>query len=158
MFICSFRASSLRFFAVLTLAVLTLAALIFLIPAYDGGTEAALTVDFDNVRTNEDRTVFLSQFGYTVSGEPVESVEVTLPNDFDRVFSGYNELQKAQGLDLSKYRGKTVMRYTYEVTDYPDGTGPVYANLIVYKNRVIAGDVCSADPAGFIHGFERPER
>lgn len=165
MFVYSFRASTLRFFLVIALAVAALTALILLVPAYDGGNgaaggdaEAALNISYDGIKTNEDRIAFLSQFGWKVSEEPIESVEVTLPADFDRVFSGYNELQKAQGLDLAKYRGKTVMRYTYEVTDYPteDG-GKVWANLIVCRNRVIAGDICSADPGGFIHGFERQE-
>ena len=59
-------------------------------------------------------------------------------------------------LDLSKYKGKTVTRYTYEVTDYPGHEGEkIYANLIVRKNRIIAGDICSAEPSGFIHGFEK---
>ena len=47
------------------------------------------------------------------------------------------------------------MRYTYEVTNYEDYDGVVYANLIVYRGRVIGGDICSADVTGFIHGFER---
>ena len=157
MFIYSFRASTLRFFAVLTLAVAALAALIIFVPAYesDGFTDTAASVSYEDVETNEDRIKFLEQFGYTVSSEPIESVELTLPDDFDRVFSGYNELQKAQGLDLGKYKGKTVTRYTYEVTNYPDAGGSVWANLIVRKDRVIGGDICSSTPNGFIHGFER---
>lgn len=165
MFIYSLRASTLRFVAVIVLAAAALVALIIFVPAYEapasasGGVPAgdtAVNINYDKIKTNEDRIRFLSQFGYTVAGEPTESVEVTLPAEFDRVFSGYNELQKAQGLDLSDYRNKSVMRYTYEVTNYaaPDG-GKVWANLIIYRNRVIGGDICSADPHGFIHGFER---
>ena len=160
MFIYSFRASSLRFFALLLLAAGALTALIIFVPAYEPQeyNDTAASISYDGIETNEDRIAFLSQFGYKVSGEPIESVELTLPDDFDRVFSGYNELQKAQGLDLTKYKGKTVTRYTYEVTDYPGHEGErIYANLIVRKNRIIAGDICSAEPSGFIHGFERAE-
>ena len=160
MFIYSFRASTLRFFAVMGLAVASLAALIIFVPAYDGGdyTDTAASVKYDGIKTNEDMVEFLEQFGYSVSGEPIESVDVTLPDEFDRVFSGYNELQKAQGLDLTKYRGKTVTRYTYEVTNYPgENESPVWANVIVRKGRVIGGDICSSDPKGFIHGFEKPQ-
>lgn len=167
MFIYSFRASTLRFFAVVAVAAAALVALIVFVPAYDGestyrggaAADAALKINFDNVKTNEDRIAFLGQFGYQVGGEPVESADVTVPSDFDRVFSGYNELQKAQGLDLSKYKGKTVTRYTYEVTNYPADANPsggkVWANIVVWRGKVIAGDVCSADPSGFIHGLEK---
>ena len=48
-------------------------------------------------------------------------------------------------------------RYTYEVTNYPDYDGTVYISLLVYKDKVVAGDVCSADVNGFVHGFEAPE-
>lgn len=165
MFIYSFRASTLRFFAVVGLAAAALVALIVFVPAYEGGsypsgaTDAALKVNFDGIKTNEDRIGFLEQFGYTVSPDPVETVDVVVPSDFDRVFSGYNELQKAQGLDLAKYKGKNVTRYTYNVTNYPEDANPsggkVWANLVIWRGKVIAGDICSADPAGFIHGFEK---
>jgi hypothetical protein len=157
MFIYSFKASTLRFFAVLLLAATALVALIVFVPTYDStASEAGVSISYDNIKTNEDRIKFLGQFGYNVSSEPIESVEVTLPNEFDRVFSGYNELQKAQGLDLSKYKNKQVMRYTYEVTNYPSTPdAKVWANVIVWRGKVIGGDICSADPSGFIHGFER---
>jgi hypothetical protein len=30
----------------------------------------------------------------------------------------------------------------------------VLANVLVYRNRVIGGDVCSADVTGFVVGFD----
>ncbi len=163
MFIYTCRAGTIRFFAVIVLAVAALAALVIFVPAYqpvsagaEGGSgDETVKINYDRIKTNEDRIKFLSQFGYEVSEDPLETVEITLPEKFDKVYAGYNELQKAQGLDLSKYRRKTVMRYTYEVKNY-DGYsgGKVLANVIVYRGRVIGGDVCSADPQGFVHGFE----
>jgi hypothetical protein len=91
-----------------------------------------------------------------VDAGSVETREVTIPAQFDKVFAGYNELQKSQGLDLSKYKKKTVTRHTFTVTDYEGYEGTVYANVLVYRNRVIGGDICSADVSGFIHGFEKP--
>jgi hypothetical protein len=71
------------------------------------------------------------------------------------VFAAYNELQRTQGLDLTPYAGKTVERYTYTVTNYNGFDGTVLANLLVYRGRVIGGDVCSADTNGFLHGFSK---
>lgn len=161
MFVYTCRAGTIRFFAVIVLAVAALAALVIFVPAYQpvsagaDSSDEAVRISYDRIKTNEDRVKFLSQFGYEVSEDPIETVEITLPEKFDKVYAGYNELQKAQGLDLSRYRRKTVMRYTYEVKNY-DGYngGKVLANVIVYRGRVIGGDVCSADPQGFVHGFE----
>ena len=64
-------------------------------------------------------------------------------------------MQQLQGLDLSDYKRKSVTRYTYLITNYPNYEGKVYANLLIYKDRVVGGDVCSADVNGFIHGFSK---
>ena len=114
------------------------------------------TVTSDKIKPEHDRINFLSQFGWDAKEGCVEEVEVKIPADFDRVMNSYNDLQKAQGLDLSEYKGKSAMRYTYEIANYPDYDGTVYANIIVYKNRVIGGDICSSDTQGFIQGFELP--
>ena len=65
----------------------------------------------------------------------METVEVCVPETFDNVYLGYNEMQKEQGLNLAKYKGKTVTRYTYKVENYPDYEGTVYLSLLVYKNK-----------------------
>ncbi len=178
MFVYSIKASSIKFFAIICVALAALIALIALVPAYAGtddlpaaadqtptaGLEAEsdLTVSYryDKVKSADAAAEFLTQFGWVVDAGSVESVEVTIPAEFDKIFAGYNELQKSQGLDLSKYKKKAVTRYTFTVTNYKsaDGKpydGTVWANVLVYRGRVIGGDICSADVNGFIHGFEK---
>ena len=163
MFVYSLRASTLKFFAVICVALTALITMITFIPGYDGGelgyitTGSSKEINYDKIKTNEDRVNFLSQFGWQVNSEPVETAEIVIPEEFDKIFTGYNEIQKRQGLDLSKYKKKSVMRYTYEVNNYQGEDGKVYANVIVYRNRVIGGDICSADVNGFIHGFEKQQ-
>ena len=107
-------------------------------------------IDFSGMKTNEDRVKFIKNFGLDVSEEPIETEEFSVPEDFERVISGYNEIQKKQGLDLTKYKNKKVTRYTYRVTNYQGYEGEVNVNLIIYKSAVIACDVSSADPTGFV--------
>ncbi|MBE6599007.1 MAG: DUF4830 domain-containing protein, partial [Ruminococcaceae bacterium] len=109
--------------------------------------------NFEKIKTAEDRAAFLTQFGWEFDPDPIEEVTMKIPQNFDKVMNAYNELQKNQGLDLSKYKGKEVTRYTYKITNYPDYNGTVFANVILYKNRVIGGDICSSDVTGFITGF-----
>ena len=157
MFVYSMRATTVKLFGIVSAALVVLIVLIAVVPTYTGGTAAVGSVSYryDNIRSEEDVAGFLSQFGWEVDRATVTSCEVTVPAEFDAVFSAYNEIQKRQGLDLSGYKKKTVMRYTYEVTNYDGYDGTVYATVLVYRKHVIGGDVCSADVSGFLHGFEK---
>ncbi len=158
MFVYSIRATTIKFFGVICVALAALIALIAFVPTYaqtstpTAGQESK-EISYEKVKTVEDAIRFLAQFGWQTEAESAKTVDVTLPGEFDKVFTGYNELQKRQGLDLSKYRNKDVRRYTLTVTNYPDYEGTVYANVLVYRNRVIGGDICSADVTGFVVGF-----
>lgn len=160
MFIYSMRASTIKFCGVLCVALVALITLIAFVPAYgseapDASAGQNVDYNYEKIKTNDDRIEFLSQFGWQVKSNAVAEEEVLIPEQFDKVFSGYNEIQRRQGLDLSKYKKKLVNRYTYEVTNYNGYEGTVYANILVYRNRVIGGDICSADISGFLHGFEK---
>ncbi len=163
MFVYSVKANTLKLFGIIGAALLILIVMIFLIPDHAPETTEAIAkknadISYDKVKDNDGRVRFLEQFGWEVDPEPTEEVTIRIPSEFDRVLTSYNELQKQQGLDLSKYRGKEVTRYTYNVKNYPSYTGAVTANVIVFKNRVIGGDVCSSDVSGFIGTFEFPEK
>jgi hypothetical protein len=158
LFIYSIKAQTLQFFSIVALSVIALLVLIAFIPTYEPTvintlyTETA-NVNFNKIKTNDDRVDFLEQFGWTVSETPVDEKKVTIPQEFDKIMLSYNEFQRQMGLDLAKYKGKDVMRYTYEVTNYPEYEGRVYANVLIYRNKVIGGDICSADSKGFLQGF-----
>ena len=160
MFVYSVKASTLKFLASALAAVAIFVCLAVFIPTQ--GTVAVFADDgkivYTEAKTNEGRVNFLNLFGWQVDSNPVQEAKVTVPSEFDTVFAGYNELQKMQGLDLSKYKRKEVTRYTYKVTNYPDYSGTVYANLIIYRGRVIGGDICTESSDGFIHGFSKNVR
>lgn len=150
MFIYSIRASTVKFFGFI---LLTLALLIGAVVASSNATvlasSSSLNVDFSGIKENSDRVAFIEQFGIEVDDEALEEKSFKMPDNFDRVILGYNELQKKQGLDLSKYAKKKVTRYTYKVTNY-DYDGDVYANLFVHRGKIVACDISSADPEGFV--------
>ncbi len=161
MFVYSMRAGTIKLVGVICVALTVLITLIAFVPTYAFGSQATgagdstVSYSYDKVKSAEDAVNFLSQFSWQVNPTPVETKTVTIPAEFDKVFAAYNELQKAQGLNLSKYKNKEVTRYTFTVTNYPGFDGTVYANVLVYRGRVIGGDICSADVTGFVHGFEK---
>ena len=109
-------------------------------------------INYGGMKTNEDRIAFIESFGIKVDIEPVREETFTMPEDFDRIISGYNQIQKTQGLDLTKYARKRVTHYSYKVTNY-DSDGTVYVNLLIHKNRVIAADISSPDGDGFVYAL-----
>ena len=129
MFIYALRATTLKLFGIVLLAAVLLVSLAVMIPVY--GNEPLATVaeekeiTYTKIKTNDDRLNFLKQFGWEVQDTPEEE-EVRLPSEFDRVFASYNEIQKRQA----------------------------YATVIVYKNRVIGGDLCSPGRDGFVLTLE----
>ena len=150
MFVYSVRASTVKFFAVIVLTVAVLVGAITLGNSRAVAASASATIKFSGIKTNEDRIAFISQFGPKVSGEPSETVKFTVPENFDKVIAGYNEIQKSQGLNLEKYKNKKVTRYTYEIDKWADYEGTVCVNLIIYRSTVIAADISSKDPTGFV--------
>ena len=161
MFVYSLRASSIKLVGVICVALTVLITLIAFVPTYSLPTQPAADADaqvkysYDKVKTPEAAANFLAQFGWEVESVPIEETVVTIPGEFDKIFAAYNELQKSQGLNLTKYRGKDVTRYTFAVKNYEGYEGTVWANVLVHRGRVIGGDICSADVSGFVHGFEK---
>lgn len=163
MFILTVKGQNLKLYLSVFISVLAVILVIGLVPTSSKITdesqvsEALKTIkekDFENVKTNEDRVNFLKKYGWDVEDEAREVEQVIIPVTFDPIYEKYNELQIEEGLDLEKYKGKTVKRYTYLVSNYEyDGT--VLANLLIYKNKVIGGDISSADLDGFVHGLTK---
>jgi hypothetical protein len=107
---------------------------------------------------NRERIAFLKQFGWEAESEPVEIDQVLIPQKFNKVYENYNEIQRGQGLDLEKYKGKSCKRIGYRITNYPGGGDNVRANLLIYEDKVIGGDICSTQLDGFMHGFVKPDK
>ena len=105
--------------------------------------------------TEEQRAQFLAQYGWEIAAEPSEICEVIIPAEFNEVYQTYNAIQKQQEMDLSRYKGKRVKRWTYQVTNYPDHPENVFANLLISNGKVIGGDISSSELGGFMHGFDR---
>ena len=157
MFIYAIKGSTLKFAAAMALSLAVLILLVIFVPTYESEARPTISIgdreiNFTNIRTDADRREFLSQFGWTLSDKEPFYEEVSIPKEFDGIFTSYNDMQKSQGLDLQKYAGKICHHYRYEITNY-DADEVVYANLLIYRGRVIGGDISSEKMDGFVFGF-----
>lgn len=155
MFVCSCKAASIRLGVALVLAFSILLTLLIVLPSGNNvPVDAETRITYSEVKSEQDVRKFLQSLKWEIKPDSMTSEEVTIPSDFNEIYTEYNDLQKSQGLDLSKYKRKTVMRYTYEISNFKDWDGIVYATVLVYRDKIIGGDICSADANGFICGFE----
>ena len=120
-----------------------------------GGRAVTASAEVKNIRTNDDRLAYLGGLGWQVSPQPIATEELLIPKEFDDSYAGYLKLQEDQGFDLTQYRGKRVKRYTYQLTNYPTQDEPVQIALLIYKNRVVGGQIQSAS-GSFLHGLALP--
>ena len=104
----------------------------------------------------QQRIAFLSQFGWQVDESTAEVSEVIIPEEFDEVYSSYNDIQLQQGFDLTRFAGKRVKKWTYTVTNYPGYENKICirATLLIADGKVVGGDICSIELDGFMHTFD----
>ena len=97
----------------------------------------------NKILTNEDRVELINSLGYTVLPESVEDKQINIPNEFNDVYSKYNELQQKGGFDLKNFSGLKANVYKYKV----DGKD-LYVNIILCDGVLIGGDVSSSNLNG----------
>ena len=107
------------------------------------------------ITDTNDIPAFLGSFNWSCDVLQCTEQKTVLPQQFDDTFIAYNAIQLQQGCDLTKYAGKEVTVYTLPVTNYPDYGGNVLATIIVYRGKVIGGDIHAAAMDGFMHGFKK---
>ena len=121
-----------------------------------GGRAVAASAEVKNVRDNDDRLAYLNGLGWQTSSQPIATEELLIPEEFDESYTGYLQLQADQGFDLTQYKGRRVKRYTYQLTNYPTQDEPVQISLLIYKNRVVGGQIQSSS-GSFLHGLVLPQ-
>lgn len=150
MFVVTTKVSKTKLAALVTLLIAVLVVFAILAAAKTGTAEEA---DVRNGETNEARVAFITQQGWQVNAEPVQTQSVKIPAEDSEVFRRYNELQQSQGFDLTQYAGRQATRYVYEVLNAEEAEGPVYATIFVLDGQIIGGDVTDTAPAGKMRGL-----
>ncbi len=106
----------------------------------------------------EERARFFRQFAIEIDPESKTVKEIIIPQTPDDVYRTYNDLQLSQGFDLMPYGGKRVKCYSYAVLNAKSknkGDDPVRATILVYKGKVIGGDIASASFKGSMESLIR---
>lgn len=136
--------------------LLVLASLIFIFWGRVIYSEIRTNVYTKGLDTLNARINCVASYGWNVDGGSEVTETVQIPEEFDAVYREYNKLQKLCGFDLTKFRGKSVTRYTYRVTNFPYETGAeVFVNILVYEGTMIGGDCMTTALDGFMLPIDR---
>ncbi len=129
-------------------AILSLAAA-FALCLIGGQMETGAVPVSVSAPTEAEQTAYLQGLGWEVSGGPgVE--QVALPEVFGPEYEGYLALQAEGGFDLAAYAGRTVIRYSYPIANYPTGEAGVLADLLVLDGEIVGGELRSSSLDGFM--------
>ena len=158
MFVWSFKASTFKLIGVIVACAALLALLIGIIPSTGSFVQSSVAVinpqyNFEGVTNAEKGAEFAKQFNINVKLPQSDAAEFRIPSNFDAVMEKYNDIQRQQGMNLEKYKNKQVTRYTYVVLDADGNETENLLSLIVYKDRVVGGDISSTQNGGFVSGF-----
>lgn len=135
-----------RRMALMSLALgLVIGSALLLVGCFGGDKETEVIT----AATNEERVAYLEGLGWQVEPQPIETLDLQLPEKLEGEWDAYAKLQKGQGLPFSEFAGQAVKRYTYTVTNYPEIPQGVQANLYLWGDQIIGGDVIFTGHGGF---------
>lgn len=107
------------------------------------------------IKTDADLPEYVRLLGWEPAGDPIEIIEVRIPEEFDQVYTAYNDRQKEAGYNLEKYKGKRVKRYAFALNNFENlPPEDVHLHLLVYKDKVIGGDISQTTENGFLYGLK----
>ncbi|MCR4771050.1 MAG: DUF4830 domain-containing protein [Oscillospiraceae bacterium] len=127
-----------------------LALIVIAVHAASGGKKADMHPSESGIRGVEDIVAYLASLGWQVESEPIETQSIVIPRRFNGVYADYIKLQKEQGYPIENYAGMQAVRYSFRVTNYPTGEKDIVADVVLFGQEIIAGDVQSTASDGFM--------
>ena len=81
---------------------------------------------------------YLQQLGWQVEPDPIETLDLQLPQTLGDTWGDYAAMQAEQGLPFADFAGQPIRRYTFRITNYPGMDGGVQANLYLCGGTLLS--------------------
>ena len=104
------------------------------------------------IESAQDIQTWFTGYGLEVDGASITADKVKIPRKWDDSFSAFNEVVAQRGLDLSRYKGKTVEKWQALIPSASNGQESCYGVLLVYKKKPV-GAYLLAKPSGMVTGL-----
>ena len=104
------------------------------------------------IESAQDIQTWFTGYGIEVDGASITADKVKIPRKWDDSFSAFNEVVGQSGMDLSRYKGKTVEKWQALIPSASSGEESHYGVLLVYKKKAIGAYLLSK-PSGVVTGM-----
>lgn len=98
-------------------------------------------------------TAYLTGFGLEIDPNSVSVDNVKIPRKWDDSFSAFNGVVQQSGMDLTRYKGKTVEKWTALIPAASSGETSRYGVLLVYRKKAV-GAYLLEKPSGTVMGLK----
>ena len=107
----------------------------------------------NKIESAQDIQTWFTGYGLDVDGASITADKVKIPRKWDDSFSAFNGVVQQSGLDLARYKGKTVEKWTALIPAASKGDVSQYGVLLVYRKKAI-GAYLLEKPSGTVSGIK----
>ena len=107
----------------------------------------------NKIESAQDIQTWFTGYGLDVDGASITADKVKIPRKWDDSFSAFNGVVQQSGMDLTRYKGKTVEKWTALIPAASSGDTSRYGILLVYRKKAI-GAYLLEKPSGTVIGLK----
>jgi hypothetical protein len=124
-----------------------------LLGRYISTRTVAVSASGNKIESAQDIQTWFTGYGLDVDGASITADKVKIPRKWDDSFSAFNGVVQQSGLDLTRYKGKTVEKWTALIPAASKGDLSQYGVLLVYRKKAI-GAYLLEKPSGTVTGLK----
>ena len=113
----------------------------------------AVAAPVDRIESAQDIQTWFTGYGLDVDGASITADKVKIPRKWDDSFSAFNGVVQQSGMDLARYKGKTVEKWTALIPAASSGETSRCGVLLVYKKKAV-GAYLLEKPSGIVLGLQ----
>ena len=152
MFVVTLNKTSLKKFGIGAMCC-ALVAFSALLGRYISTRTVTVASSSNKIESAQDIQTWFTGYGLDVDGASITADKVKIPRKWDDSFSAFNGVVQQSGLDLARYKGKTVEKWTALIPAVSKGDISQYGVLLVYRKKAI-GAYLLEKPSGTVSGIK----
>ena len=152
MFVVTLNKASLKRFGIGAMCC-ALVAFSALLGRYISTRTVSVSASVNKIESAQDIQTWFTGYGLDVDGASITADKVKIPRKWDDSFSAFNGVVQQSGMDLTRYKGKTVEKWTALIPAASSGETSRYGVLLVYRKKAV-GAYLLEKPSGTVIGLK----